>query len=426
MPWCSIAALRWPASCLPLAPVTSRPGSSRVGPGYVAETRGLIWALGVWWALGMLASPARCILIGQQRFGWLNLVMATGSLQLALIVVLFELGHVSLFAVGIAFAVTAVAESRRLSGPRPAVAAEPALGASPRGPPGAAPAVRLWRVEPAVQRRRAVPLVDRQHRIARLLGPSAVPHYALPFMLISLGRVVVGGLSTPLTPLAAAQARESRALALTLVRSTRIAVILTLASTGLLVVAAEDLFRLWIGPDYASGWLVYACLMASFWAVYAQMPASNILGAGDIRRPAAVVLAATAGAGRKDRGTGLAWPGRDRRGAGQRFLCPAGDGAVRAPLRLPAGAVSLARLYREAYLPPALLFVPVAALGWLLFARWTPANLLELIGAFGALVAGYLAAAFWTLDVAERAAVPGLVRQLRAIVRLTRVIQGNP
>jgi hypothetical protein len=88
--------------------------------------------------------------------------------------------------------------------------------------------------------------------------------------------------------------------------------------------------------------------------------------------------------------------------------------------------LSLARLYREAYLPPALLFVPVAGLGWLLFARWTPANLLELIGAFGALVAGYLAAAFWTLDVAERAAVPGLVRQLRAIVRLTRVTRSSP
>ena len=198
------------------------------------------------------------------------------------------------------------------------------------------------------------------------------------------------------------------------------AVILTLASTGLLVVAAEDLFRLWIGPDYASGWLVYACLMASFWAVYAQMPASNILlGAGDIRRPAAVVLAAT-GLALAVKIVALGWLGQGVIAVAlANVFCVLPVMALYVPCcacRL--AQLSLARLYREAYLPPALLFVPVAALGWLLFARWTPANLLELIGAFGALVAGYLAAAFWTLDVAERAAVPGLVRQLRAIVRL--------
>ena len=250
----------------------------------------------MWWALGILASPARGILIGQQRFGWLNLVMAGGALlALALIVGLFELGYVSLLAVGVAFAVAASVEfiahlsvARRL---QPSLrwtfhladrrVLRQLFGFGAWNLLFTLSGLLLWWTDNIV--------------IARLLGPSAVPLYALPFMLITLGRVAVGGLSSPLTPLAAAHAREeSRALALTLVRSTRLAVILALASTGLLVVAAEDLFRLWIGPDYASGWLVYACLMASFWAVYAQMPASNILlGAGDIRRPAAAVLAAT-------------------------------------------------------------------------------------------------------------------------------------
>jgi hypothetical protein len=73
----------------------------------------------------------------------------------------------------------------------------------------------------------------------------------------------------------------------------------------------------------------------------------------------------------------------------------------------------LACLYREAYLPPLLAFLPVAALGWLLFARWTPTNLAELIAAFGLLVAAYLAAAFWTLDRAERNALLRLPAQLR-------------
>jgi O-antigen/teichoic acid export membrane protein len=247
-----------------------------------------------------------------------------------------------------------------------------------------------------------------------------VPLYALPFMLITLGRVAVGGLSTPLAPLAAAQAREgSGALAITLVRSTRMAVILTLASTGLLVVVAEDLFRLWIGPDYADGWLVYACLIASFWAVYAQMPASSILlGAGDIRRPAAAVLAATALA-LAIKIVALGWLGQGVIAVAlANCLCVLPVMALYVPrCACQLAHLSLARLYREAYLAPVLVFVPVAALGWLLFARWTPATLLELIGAFGALVAGYLAAAFWTLDVAERTAAYGLVRQLRSIVR---------
>jgi hypothetical protein len=61
-----------------------------------------------------------------------------------------------------------------------------------------------------------------------------------------------------------------------------------------------------------------------------------------------------------------------------------------------------------------------------LFARWTPANLLELIAAFAALVAGYLAAAFWTLDAGEREAVHGLVHQLRDLIRGTWVTKSSP
>jgi O-antigen/teichoic acid export membrane protein len=378
----------------------------------------------------MLAAPARGILIGRQSFGWLNLVMAIGSLLApVLIVALFELGHVSLFAVGIAFAVTAVVDlvahlglARRL---------QPTLRWTLRlvdrrvlrqlcgfGAWNALFTVAglfLWWTDNIV--------------IARLLGPAAVPLYALPFMLITLGRLAVGGLSTPLAPLAAAQAREgSRALAITLVRSTRIAMILTLASTGLLVVVAEDLFRLWIGPDYASGWLVYACLMASFWAVYAQMPASNILlGAGDIRRPAAAVLAATALA-LAVKIVALAWLGQGVIAVAlANCLCVLPVMALYVPrCACQLAQLSLARLYREAYLPPLLIFVPLAALGWLLFARWTPANLFELIAAFAALVAGYLAAAFWTLDAGERGAAHGLVRQLRDLIRGTWAPKSTP
>jgi O-antigen/teichoic acid export membrane protein len=405
------------------------PGFFHTAPGYVAETRGLIWALGVWWALGMLASPARGILIGQQRFGWLNLVTAVGAvLAVALIFGLLEFGYVSLLAVGIAFASAAVLEL-------------------------VANLVLARRLQPTL--RWSLRLADRQTLrqlysfgawnllftvaglllwwtdnivIGRLLGPAAVPLYALPFMLITLGRVVVVGLSSPLTPLAAAQARERPdELATTLVRSTRTALILTLASTGLLMVVAEDLFRLWIGPDYASSWLVYACLMGSFWAVYAQMPAHNILlGAGDIRRPAAAVLAGTALA-LAVKIVALGWLGQGVLAVALvNLVCVLPVMALCVPYyACQLARLSLARLYREAYLPPLLVFLPVAALGWLLFTRWAPANLFELIGAFSVLAAGYLAAAFWTLDAAERGGVHRLLQQLRQAATGTRVGNGD-
>jgi O-antigen/teichoic acid export membrane protein len=405
------------------------PAFFRVAAQYVAETRWLIWTLGAWWALGILASPARGIVIGQQRFGWLNLVLAAGSLlTLALVFGLFETGHVGLLAVGIAFAGAAVAELMAN------------LGLAQRLQPTLRWALRLadrrtlrqlygfgaWNLLFTV----AGLLLWWTDNIVigRLLGPAAVPLYALPFMLITLGRVVVVGLSSPLTPLAAAQARErSDELATTLVRSTRTALILTLASTGLLVVVAEDLFRLWIGPDYASSWLVYACLMGSFWAVYAQMPAYNILlGAGDIRRPAAAVLAGTTLA-LAAKVVALGWLGQGVLAVALvNLVCVLPVMALCVPhYACQLARLSLARLYREAYLPPLLVFLPVAALGWLLFTRWAPVNLFELIGAFGVLAAGYLAAAFWTLDAAERGGVQRLLQQLRQAARGTRVGNGD-
>jgi O-antigen/teichoic acid export membrane protein len=406
------------------------PAFFHVGARYVAETRGLIWALGVWWMLGMLASPARGILIGQQRFGWLNLVMALGAvLTVALIFGLFVLGYVSLLAVGIAFATAAAFEfvtylvfarylqptlrwSLRLTDRR---VLRRLCGFGAWNLLFTVSGLFLWWTDNIV--------------IGRLLGPAAVPLYALPFMLITLGRVAVTGLSTPLVPLAAAQAREgSGGIATTLVRSTRHAVILTLASTGLLLVAAEDVFRLWIGPAYASSWLTYACLWGSFWAVFAQMPAYNILlGAGDIRRPAAVVLAAT-GLALFLKIAALGWFGQGVLAVALvNWICVLPVMAFYVPhCACQLAQLPLARLYREAYLPPLLVFLPLATLGLLLFAHWAPANLFELIGALGALVAAYVAAAFWTLDATEREAVHALVQQARDALRGTRIANGSP
>lgn len=385
------------------------PDFFRVAPENAPETRWLFWALGLSWSIEILTAPARSIVIGHQRFGWLNLIVSSGwVLTVALIVILFEFGWVSLAAVGTAFCTVAVFRSasflvlvrhlqpdlrwnaslvgrsmlKKLSG----------FGAWNLLFVGAG--LLLWSSDNIV--------------IGRLLGAEMVPFYALPFMLITHGRFIINGLSAPLTPASVGLARhDPDGLRTTFVRSTRTAVILTLAGSGILIVVAADLFRLWIGPAYTSSWLVYACLMGSFWAVLAHLPGYNILlGVGDIRGPASAIFAAAALT------LILKIVVVTQFGFGV-----VGVALANCVLILPVMlyyiprcackmvGLPLGKLYREAYLPPFLPYVPVAAGGWVVFAHWSPANLLELIAAFLMLTLLYLALAVFTLDGGERAVV---------------------
>jgi hypothetical protein len=80
--------------------------------------------------------------------------------------------------------------------------------------------------------------------------------------------------------------------------------------------------------------------------------------------------------------------------------------------------ISLADLYRQAYLPPILGFAPVAALGSLAVHYRPPNNLFELVVYLGGLVTVYLLLAFHFLDADERATVLGILR------RATRLLAG--
>jgi O-antigen/teichoic acid export membrane protein len=252
--------------------------------------------------------------------------------------------------------------------------------------------------------------------IGRMLGAAVVPFYAIPFMLISHGHALVRGFSAPLTPAAAALGvQDPSRLAAVLLRGTRLALILILASNGMLIVLAKDLFRLWIGQEYAPSWTIYACLVASFWFVGAHLPAYNILlGAGDIRRPAAAVLLATTAA--------LVLKIAIAQDAGLM-----GVALVNVVCLLPVmgiylpycacrlARISLADLYRQAYLPPILGFAPVAALGWLAVHYRPPNNLFEVVAYLVGLVSLYMLLAFHFLDADERTTV---LRVLRRAARL--------
>jgi O-antigen/teichoic acid export membrane protein len=395
------------------------PGFFRVDPAYTLETRLLFWGLGLWWAVTMLGYPARGILIAHQRYDLLALINASGwVLLVVIIIVVFETGYVDLVVVAAAFVIGGLLQliafslaARRTHGPLE-WAGRHVSRKTLRELAGfgswnllfTIAGLFLWSSDSIV--------------IGRVLGAAVVPFYAIPFMLISHGHALVRGFSAPLTPAAAALGvQDPSRLGVVLLRGTRIALILFLASNGLLIVLASDLFRLWIGPEYAPSWGIYACLVASFWFVGAHLPAYNILlGAGDIRRPAAAVLLATTAA--LVMKIAIA-PAAGLMGVAlANLVCLLPVMGIYLPYcacRL--ARMSLADLYRQAYLPPIVGFAPVAALGWLAVHYRPPNNLFELAAYLACLVTLYLLLAFHFLDADERTTLLGMLR--RATRRLS-------
>ena len=384
------------------------PGFFRVDPAHAAETTALFLGLGGWWALTLLASPAKCILIGHQRYGLLSLINSSSwILTVGLIFGLFALGRISLTSVGLAFIGGAVLQTvgfnliaRQLQ-PTLRWARRYAARAALRSLSGfglwnmlfTIAGLFIWATDSII--------------IGRVLGPAYAALYAVPFMLIQYGRMVGSGFMGPLIPIAAGQTGDQAALQATLIRATRLGLILSLATNGLLVIVAEDLLRLWIGPDFAAGWIIYAYLMSSFWAVYAQRPIYAILlGAGDIRGPAITTFAAGLGT-LVLKIVALEWLGLGIEAVALLNLVLILPVMLvympRAGCRL--AGLPLWRLYREAYLGPILAFLVVLGLGWLGRAQLPPLDPIGFVLVFGLLVGGYLGLAFWSLAPDERAAL---------------------
>lgn len=388
------------------------PDFFRVEPAHAAETSLLFLGLGVWWALTMLAAPAKAVLVGHQRFGLLSLTTCSSwILIVGLIVALFSFGKADLAAVAAAFIGGALAQvvafhaiARRLQ-PTLSWARRHITRLTIRSIYGfgawnmlyTVSGLFLWSTDGII--------------IGRLLGPAYVALYAVPFMLIQYGRMIGGGFMDPLIPLAAGQRADQAALRASLVRATRLGLILSLTVNGLLVIVVEDLLRLWIGADFAGTWIIYAYLMTSFWAVYAQRPIYGILlGAGDIRWPAVLTLAATAGTlVLKIMALGLFGLGIEAV-ALLNLVLILPVMLVYMPLcacRL--AGLPLGRFYREAYLGPILAFLVVFGLGWLARAQLPPLGPFGFAGFFGLLAGAYLGLALLTLEPDERQAIRRLI-----------------
>jgi hypothetical protein len=152
--------------------------------------------------------------------------------------------------------------------------------------------------------------------------------------------------------------------------------------------------------------------MLSFWAVYANSPSHQIMiGAGDIRWPAAIWLAATSTT-LVIKVVALGWFGMEV----QRM--PLLNCILVLPVALVytpwcacrLSGLPLNRLYREAYLGPILAFIPVAGAGWLITRYLAPLDLMEVCVSLVLLASAYLLMALWTLSASERTAVVRLIR----------------
>jgi hypothetical protein len=85
--------------------------------------------------------------------------------------------------------------------------------------------------------------------------------------------------------------------------------------------------------------------------------------------------------------------------------------------------MSLADLYRQAYLPPLLGFAPVASLGWLAVHYRPPNNLFELVAYLGGLVTLYMLLAFHFLDADERTTLLGMLRRAARLLSGARSLR---
>jgi len=401
------------------------PGFFGVDEAYAMEMRWLFLGLGGWWAITMLAIPARGVFIGHQRWGLLSFVTAGGwVLTVVAVIGLFETGHVGLQAVGLAFLIGGIFQL--LASHTIARLIQPTLRWSRRFVDRAILrtlySFGLWNMLFAIS---GLFLWSSDSIvIGRMLGPEVVPFYAIPFMLIHYGRIVVLGFAAQMTPVAAAHAAENNTAGLraTLIRSTRIGLILTLAGNGILLLMVEDLLRLWVGARYAPSWIIYAGLMLSFWAVYANFSIHQILiGAGDIRAPAAITLIATLTT-LMLKAVALGWFG-----AGIETL-PLLNCVLVLPVVLiyipwcacRLAGISLIRLYREAYLGPILAFIPVAGAGWFVTRYLSPLNLIEFCALFVLFASSYLLISLWTLSASERASIVRMIKAPRASLQRPR------
>ncbi|MCY2927488.1 MAG: lipopolysaccharide biosynthesis protein [Planctomycetota bacterium] len=393
------------------------PGFFHVSPEFANQTLCLFALLGLNLAVTLIGYPWTGLLYSHNRYDLVNSgIVGSRVLSMALVIVAFQCGLTSLGAVGLAMTIPTVLQwfyvrlMARRQCPSLTIAGHYATRDGVREVVG----FSLWNLLYNVGA--MVILSSDNILIGRLLGPDRVPYYYLPFQLITVGHILVVGMSSALTPMAAGMAAGGggKELRPTLVRTTRIALVIALCANGVMIVMAKSFLPLWVRePGYEGSWVIYAVLMGGFWAFFAAMPAYNmLLGAGDIRGPAiGIALCGAAAVAVKivlAKGLGLglvaiAW------GTTGPLLLFSGLYMPWAASRMVG--MPLGRLYVEAYLGPIACLIPVLGGGAVLVHFFPPANLLVWALWFALLAGAYVGLCWPILDAADRARILGLIQR---------------
>ena len=381
---------------------------------YEKETRWMFGGLGIYFAFNLMLYPWKGVLMGIHRFDLMNITMIVGGiLNLGLIVLFFVLGYVDLIAVIIAFIISAVIQliltifitHHKYKG------ISISMQKVTRSAAKQIMTFSLWNVLNTLG---GVILWSTDTILAGwLLGAKTAAFFAIPFMLIGLGRMAVGGLSQILTPLAAGFAvnNSSEQTKRMLIKSTRFSLLMTIGINCVLIILYKDLITLWIGKDYAWTWIIYAVLMICFWAAIVQLPAYNIiLGAGDIRAPSfwMMICGIAAIVGKIAAVRLMGWGVMSIAWASVVFMLP--YSLFYMPWRACKMVdMPLWELYRKSYLWPIIAFIPVLIIEIILVRYLPPTNLIIWMVYFAAMAFIYESLGWLTLDADDRVYLLNLI-----------------
>jgi O-antigen/teichoic acid export membrane protein len=115
--------------------------------------------------------------------------------------------------------------------------------------------------------------------IGRVLGLAFITPFAIPGRLMLLFREMGFSLASPLSGVMSEHAgrRDDDALTNSFLVATRLCLLLSLLVTLLLLVNGASLIRFWMGPGYASSYLLMLVLLSGYFLMLAQQPSVDLL-----------------------------------------------------------------------------------------------------------------------------------------------------
>lgn len=376
-------------------------GFFNIDEAYAFESRFLFVALGLFFVLELQVFAYKGVLVGHQRFDLLNIGEIAREIVRALtIVIAFTFGWISLGAPGLGMVGAALTGTLFFAFLAHSKQPGLCLRGSSVSKDSAHELMNFSMWNAVVQFGNVITAATPALVIARILGTDQVVYFSIPYMLLDRLRVLVAGLASTLAPVAAGTlvSGDREQFKRLIVKGCRTAAAFCIPTGVVALVFCKPFLTLWLGPDYAWSWMVYAVILVSMVGRISQIPAIHVLvGGGQIRGLAKIqavsaivslvlmiVLASYTELGVLGVAIGMSLPLLLSHSIGLPIY-------VAAQARIPAW-----RYYTDIFIGPLISAVPGTAIGLLLIWLYWPTNYYVLV-AEGA-VAGIMSmvVAFYT------------------------------